>query len=92
MNTNEINRTLGIFTQEEQALRELITHYEERAKFYEAQLLKIARLTEAEHYGDKASRLLSMADQVVDSNAKIAELKIQLRELDPLLKHLDTVS
>lgn len=89
MNTNEINRIHGIFTPEEQALRELITHYEDRAKFYEAQVLKVARLTEAEHYGDKASRLLSMADQIVDSNAKVAELRTQLKELE---LQLDAVS
>lgn len=87
--TNETKRIMGIFTPEEKALRELITHYEDRAKFYEAQVLKVARLTEAEHYGDKASRLLSMADQVVDSNAKVAELRTQLQELEA---QLDAVS
>lgn len=92
MNTNEINRIHGIFSPEEQALRELITHYEGLAAFYERQVLKVARLTQAECYGQKAPRLLSLAEEIVSANIKVKELQTQLRELDPLLKHLDTVS
>lgn len=89
MNTNEINRIHGIFSPEEKALRELITHYEDRAKFYEAQVLKVARLTQADCFGEKASRLLSLAEQVVSSNARVKELRTQLQELEA---QLDAVS
>lgn len=88
MNTSEINRTLGIFTEKEKHLRASLYLYSEKIHEIETAILNLARQEEIQAVGGKKLEFEILSDSLIRTQRLIEETRQELRELEA---ELDTL-